>query len=64
MCFNRKLGIYLRLPYSESLIQKMELFLAGKQEYTELSRKRLQHRCFPVKLAKLFRTTFLKNISG
>ena len=44
MCFNRKLGIHFRLPYSESLIQKMELFLAGKQEYTELQPSLCQER--------------------
>ena len=27
-------------------------------------KKRLQHRCFPVKLAKFLRTPFLKNTSG
>ena len=27
-------------------------------------KKRLEHRCFPVKLAKFLRTTFLQNTSG
>ena len=27
-------------------------------------KKKLQHRCFPVKLMKFFRTPFLQNISG
>ena len=39
------------------------LFFAGLRPVT-LLKKRLWHRCFPVKFAKFLRTPFSRNISG
>ena len=39
----------------ESLLNKVACLKAKKR-----LKKRLQHKCFPVKIAKLFRTTFYK----
>ena len=42
-----------KIPVLESLFKVTDLGF----------KKRLQHRCFPVKLAKILRTTFLQNTS-
>ena len=39
------------------------VFFAGLRDCNFI-KKRLQHRCFPVKLAKFLRTPFFKNTSG
>ena len=36
----------------------------GELKACNFIKKRLQHRCFPVKFAKFLRTPFLQNISG
>ena len=46
-------NIHRKAPVSESLFDKV----AGLKAYN-FNKKRLQHRCFPVKLAKVLRTPF------
>ena len=47
----------MNTPVSESFLNKV----AGLQDWNFI-KKRLQHKCFPVKFAKFLRAPILKNI--
>ena len=50
---------YRKTPVLESLFNKL-----AELKACNFIKKRLQHRCFPVKFAKFLRTPILKNICG
>ena len=55
--FLKTLQFYRKTPVVESLFNKVTGILASN-----LNKKRLHHRCFPVKFTKFLRTPILKNI--
>ena len=57
--FLKILQFHWKTPMLESLLNKV----AGLKAWNFI-KKRLQHRYFPMKLAKFWRTLFLQNISG
>ena len=59
VCFPRRFCSY-RSSHQRCFVKKG---VAGPRPAT-LSKKRLQHRCFPVTFAKFLRTSFLQNTSG
>ena len=61
------LSIYLQKNSSEVVAQRssiLKVFSKTSPRPAVLSKKRLQHRCFPVNFAKFLKTPFLQNTSG
>ena len=68
--------INIRVPLTSDEMQPLEVFckkvalkiLQNSDKNTKASfsilRKTLRHRCFPLNVMKLLRTTFLQNTSG
>ena len=56
-CSYKFRNIHRKTPVLESLVNKV----AGLKAYNFI-KKRFQHRCFPVNIQKILRTTVLKNI--
>ena len=52
-------NIHRKMPVSESLFSKV-----ASLEACNFIKKRLQHRCFPVNIAKFLRKFYLKNTTG
>ena len=62
-CYQEICNIHRKTSLLQSLFSKVA-FLTAFNLISTLSQKRLQHRCFPVNIAKFYEQLFLQNTSG